>query len=119
MKRLVLVLMVIGLLVGCGSLGGKAPIIDTAIQYRSTFNTLVASFSAEISTLPAEQQKVWAQQSLPFIQSGSLALDAMDVMVGTGGSPTPETVQQYIAAKNKLIDLLAKVILEKKQKGVK
>lgn len=87
---------------------------DQAIQYRSAFNTMLAQWNAELAGLPLEQQKSWAQQSLPLVNSGVLALNTMDIAVGLGGQPTPETIQQYLAAKNAMIDLLAKLILTKK-----
>jgi hypothetical protein len=38
----------------------------------------------------------------------------MDIVVGAGGTPTPENIQAYLAAKNKMIDLLASLVLAKK-----
>jgi hypothetical protein len=38
----------------------------------------------------------------------------MDIAVGAGTSPTPENIQQYLTAKNQMIDLTAALILAKK-----
>ena len=99
------------MLAGCG---GKQTSIDQAIQYRGAFNTLLAQYNAELAAMPAVQQKDWATKSLPIVQAGVLALNTMDLAVGAGTPPTPETIQQYLTAKNQMIDLTAALILAKK-----
>jgi hypothetical protein len=101
------------LLAGCAQTGAKTG-IDQAIQFRSAFNTLLAQFNTELAAMPPDQQKVWAQKAVPFMQAGVLALNTMDIAVGAGSSPSPDTIQQYLAAKNQLIDLTASLILAKK-----
>ena len=103
------------LLVACAQIQGVTS-KDQAIQYRSAFNTMLGQWNTELAGLPLDQQKVWAQKSLPFVKSGVLALDTIDTAVGLGGNPTPETVQQYLVAKNAMIDLIAQLILAKKGK---
>ena len=88
--------------------------VDSSIAYRSGFNTMLAQWNAELTAMPPADQKVWAQKALPIVQAGVLALDTMDIAVGLGGQPSPETVQQYLIAKNQMIDLLAQLILAKK-----
>ena len=101
------------MLAGCANMGGKTS-IDQAIQYRSAFNTLLGQFNSELAAMPAVQQKDWATKSLPIVQAGVLALNTMDIAVGAGTSPTPENIQQYLTAKNQMIDLTAALILAKK-----
>jgi len=119
MKRvstlLVSILIVIGLVVGCAGLQGK-PAIDQAIQFRSQFNLIVKQFSQElnVSPLPMEEKQAWADKAIPVVILISGILDTMDAMVATGGEITPDQLQGYLDAKNKLIDLLAKFILASK-----
>ena len=114
MKRLTIVpILLILLVVGCTNMSGKAG-IDQAIQYRATFNTILSQWNIELSGMPVEQQKAWATKALPFVTGGVAALDTMDIVVGAGGTPTPENIQAYLAAKNKMIDLLASLVLAKK-----
>jgi hypothetical protein len=105
-------LLCILLLAGCANMGGKTS-IDQAIQYRSIFNSTLSSFSTNLAAMPQPAQQKYAAQALPFARSGVLALDTMDAMVAGGGTLPVESVQQYLIAKNALIDLIAKMILEK------
>ena len=100
------------LLVGCANMGGKTG-IDQAIQYRSIFNSTLSSFSTNLATMPQAEQQKWASQALPFAKAGVLALDTMDAVVAGGGTLPADSVQQYLVAKNALIDLIAKMILVK------
>lgn len=111
-KTFLTVMMCVALVAGCTQLG-KNPSIDQAIQYRSGFNTMLSQFNAELAAMPPADQKAWAQKAAPIVQAGVLALDTMDVAVGLGGQPSPETIQQYLTAKNQMIDLLAKLVLAK------
>ena len=114
--RVILMVMLLGFLaVGatCQQPGVNVP-MDAAIQYRSAFNTMLMQWNSELAVMPPADQKVWAQKALPFVKSGVLALDSMDIAVGLGGQPSPETVRAYLAANNQMIDLLAQLILAKK-----
>lgn len=111
-KTILVVMICLAMVVGCATMGGS-PTLDTAIQYRSGFNTMLSQWNTELATLPPADQKAWAQKAVPVVQSAVLALDTMDIAVGLGGQPLPETVQQYLAAKNQMIDLLAKLVLAK------
>lgn len=114
--RVALIVMLLGFVcIGatCQNHGINVP-LDTAIQYRSAFNTMLMQWNSELATMPTTDQKLWAQKALPFVQAGVLALDSMDIAVGLGGQPSPETIQQYLAAKNQMIDLLAQLIVAKK-----
>ena len=102
------------MLAGCPA-GGKAT-IDQAIQYRAGFNTLLSQWNMELAGMPVDQQKMWAVKALPFVTGGVAALDTMDMVIGAGGTPTPENIQAYLVAKNKMIDLLASLVLAKKGK---
>ena len=117
MKRTIKVslamVLLLALVAGCAQTGAKTG-IDQAIQYRSAFNTLLGQFNSELAAMPAVQQKDWATKSLPIVQAGVLALNTMDIAVGAGTSPTPENIQQYLTAKNQMIDLTAALILAKK-----
>ena len=113
MKKIIALLAMVVLVAGCAQMGAKTG-VDQAIQYRSAFNTLLAQFNSELAVMPAPQQKEWATKSLPIVQAGILALNTMDLAVGAGATPTPQTVQQYLAAKNQMIDLTASLILAKK-----
>jgi len=113
MKKIIILLAMVALIAGCSGMGGKAT-IDQAIQYRSGFNTMLSQWNTELAALPPADQKQWAVKAVPVVQGAVLALDTMDVAVGLGGQPTPETVQQYLIAKNKMIDLLAQLVLAKK-----
>lgn len=115
MKRLPIysvVFVCILMLAGCANVGGK-PTLDQAIQYRSGFNTMLAQWNTELTSLEPLEQKAWAQKAAPFVQSAVLALDTMDLAVGLGSTPSPETVQQFLVAKNKMIDLMAQLALAK------
>lgn len=112
MKRLALVPIILILLVGCATQGTTTK--DMAIQYRSGFNALLTQFDSELSTMPADQQKVWAQRSVPFITAGTIALQTIDMQVGTTGQMSAEAFQAYLTAKNQMIDLVANLVLAKK-----
>jgi hypothetical protein len=112
-KMAIVPILFIMLLAGCTQTGAKTG-IDQAIQFRSAFNTLLAQFNTELSVMPPEQQKIWAQKAVPFMQAGVLALNTMDIAAGAGTSVSPETIQQYLTAKNQMIDLTASLILAKK-----
>ena len=114
-KCSVAVVLAVMLLAGCANLGGKTS-IDQAIQYRSAFNTVLGQWNTELSVLPPADQKAWATKAIPFVQAGVLALDTMDIAAGLGTAPTPENIQAYLTAKNRMIDLLAQLILAKKGK---
>ena len=101
------------MLAGCANMGGKSG-IDQAIQYRAGFNTILSKWNIELVGMPVDQQKAWATKALPFVTGGVAALDTMDIVVGAGGTPTPENIQAYLVAKNKMIDLLASLVLAKK-----
>jgi hypothetical protein len=111
MKRFFCTITLLMLLTGCA---GTLSSIDQAIQYRSGFNTMLSQWNIELATLPPVEQKVWANQALPYIKAGVMALDTMDIVIQTGNTPSPENVQAYLQAKNAMIDLLAKLILTKK-----
>jgi uncharacterized protein YceK len=113
MRKITALFIVCALFVGCASMGGKTG-IDQAIQYRAGFNTLLSQWNTELAAMPAESQKEWATKALPIVVAGVTALDTMDIVVGAGGTPTPENVQAYLNAKNKMIDLLASLVLAKK-----
>jgi len=113
--RILLVVFVLAMVVGCATQGKSN--IDQAIQARAAFNITLGSFNTNLATLPAAQQTKYANKAVPVVKGGVLALDTMDAMVASGVSPTPETLQQYLAAKNALIDMIAQIVLE--QKGVK
>ena len=112
MRKLTVLLIVCSLFVGCAGLGGKTG-IDQAIQYRSIFNSTLSSFSTNLASMPQAEQQKWAAQALPFARAGVLALDTMDAVVAGGGTLPADSVQQYLVAKNALIDLIAKMILVK------
>jgi hypothetical protein len=113
MKTMAAICLLAVMVAGCAGLGGKTG-IDQAIQYRAGFNTLLSQWNTEIAVMPAEAQKEWATKALPIVIAGVTALDTMDIVVGAGGTPTPENVQAYLNAKNKMIDLLASLVLAKK-----
>ena len=98
------------MLVACA---GQQTNMDQAIQYRSLFNSTLSSFTTNLQTLPQPLQQKYATMAVPVASSGVLALDTMDAIVAGGGKIDPANVQQYLAAKNALIDLIAKMILEK------
>jgi alkyl sulfatase BDS1-like metallo-beta-lactamase superfamily hydrolase len=108
-------LLCILLMAGCATQGKSN--IDQAIQARAAFNITLGSFNTNLATLPPASQAKYATKAVPIVKSGALALDTMDAMVAGGVSPTPESLQQYMAAKNALIDMIAQIVLE--QKGVK
>jgi hypothetical protein len=108
------IILCIILMAGCAALIGTNTPLDQAIQYRSAFNTMLAQWNLELSGMPIDQQKAWAQKAIPFVQAGVMALDTMDLTIGAGSQPTPDTIQQYLMAKNRMIDLLAQLILAKK-----
>jgi hypothetical protein len=109
--KVILPLLCILLLIGC--VGQTKTGIDQAIQYRSVFNSTLSSFTTNLATMPVASQQKYAAQAVPFAQAGVLALDTMDAIVAGGGAIPADSVQQYLAAKNALIDLVAKMILEK------
>lgn len=110
--KLTVVLIMCALLAACAT----APTIDTSIKYRSQFNALLSQFNLELAGMPLDQQKAWAQKAAPFVQTGATALDMMDITAGAGGTITPENLQQFMTAKNALIDLVANLVLSKKGK---
>ena len=114
--RVVSILTVVCLVAACAGIQQTQPksAIDTQIMYRSQFNTALQQLNFELSTMPPDQQKAWAQKVIPFVSACSVALDAMDVEIGTGSSPSPENVQAYLTAKNQMIDTLAQIVLAKK-----
>lgn len=99
------------LLAGCP---GKQTTIDQCIQYRSMFNSTLNSLSTNLATLPQPQQQKYAEMALPFASAGALALDMMDAATANGGQIPANELQKFLKAKNDLIDLVAKIILEKK-----
>ena len=109
--KVILPLLCILLVVGC--IGQQKTGIDQAIQYRSIFNSTLSSFTTNLASMPVAAQSKYAAQAVPFAQAGVLALDTMDAIVAGGGTIPADSVQQYLAAKNALIDLIAKMILEK------
>jgi len=111
-KLAVPLLCILLLVAGCSNMGGKTS-IDQAIQYRSLFNSTLSSFTTNLASMPQPAQQKYAAMAVPFASSGVLALDTMDAMVAGGGTIDPASVQQYLVAKNALIDLIAKMILEK------
>ena len=113
MKRLTIIPLILMLLVaGCATSGTSTK--DLAIQYRSAFNALLTQFDTELSTMPIDQQKSWAQKSVPFISAGVLALQTMDMQIGASGEMSQQTLQAYLTAKNQMIDLVANLMLAKK-----
>jgi hypothetical protein len=112
MKKIIILLAMVALVAGCSGMGGKTS-IDQAIQYRSLFNSTLSSFTTNLAAMPQPAQQKYAEMAVPFARSGVLALDTMDAMVAGGGALPAESVQQYLVAKNALIDLIAKMILEK------
>jgi hypothetical protein len=109
--KVILPLLCILLLIGCANQQKTG--IDQAIQYRSVFNSTLSSFTTNLAAMPVASQSKYAAQAIPFAQAGVLALDTMDAIVAGGGTIPTDSVQQYLAAKNSLIDLVAKMLLEK------
>jgi hypothetical protein len=101
------------LMLGCAQYQGKST-IDQQIMYRSQFNTALQQLNFELGTMAPEHQKAWAQKVVPFVTACAAALDTMDIVIGTGSSPSPENVQAYLTAKNQMIDVLAQIVLAKK-----
>ena len=115
MKRLkmaIIPVLFIMLLVGCAQTQGKTT-IDQAIQYRSIFNSTLLSFETNLKTLPAASQYKYASMAVPFATAGMMSLDTMDMLAANGSAIDATTLQQYLAAKNAMIDLIAKVMIEK------
>ena len=112
MKRFIAIPIILILLIGCSPMGMTTK--DQAIQYRSGFNTLLSQFNTELSVMPIDQQKIWAQRAIPFMQAGVLVLNTMDMQINAGGPITQENIQAYLAAKNNMIDLIANLVLAKK-----
>ena len=112
MKRALPIVMVALLaLVGCA--GQQLSNVDQAIQARAAFNIALGSFNANLSTMPEPLKSEYAANAIPVVKSGVLALDTMDALVAAGATPTPETVQQYLKAKNALIDMIAEMVVKK------
>lgn len=111
MKKLIMLFLVCMIAVGCA---GMQTTKDQAIQYRQQFNILLGQWNTELMTLPEAQRIEWAQKSIPVVQSAVVALDTMDIVVGQGGAITADNIQVFLAAKNKLIDLIANLIATKK-----
>jgi hypothetical protein len=101
------------LIAGCTQMQGKSN-IDNQIIYRSQFNTALQQLNFELGTMPPDTQKAWAQKAVPFVYACSLALDTMDMAIGTGSTPSPEDIQAFLKAKNQMIDVLAQIVLAKK-----
>ena len=51
--------------------------------------------------------------AVPFATAGMMSLDTMDMLASAGSAIDATTLQQYLAAKNALIDLIAKIMIEK------
>lgn len=114
MKRLmkpVIPIIFILLILGCVQTG-KTP-IDQAIQYRSLFNSTLLSFETNLKTLPAPSQQKYSAMAIPFAMAGMTALDTMDLLASAGNPIDQTTLQQYLTAKNNLIDIIAKIVTEK------
>jgi hypothetical protein len=112
-NKIVFILLLLLLLAGCSLMGGQVTTIDQCIQYRAAFNSTLSSLTTNLASLPEPQRQKYASMAIPFAQAGMLALDLMDASVTSNGQIPPEAVQQYMASKNALIDLIAKMILEK------
>lgn len=111
MKKFIVLLLFCVMFVSCA---GFQTTKDQAIQYRQQFNILLGQWNTELMTMPEGQRIEWAQKSVPIVQSAVVALDTMDMVVGQGGQLTSDNVQMFLAAKNKLIDLIANLIVFKK-----
>lgn len=111
MKRAIPIIIVMLALIGCA--GQQVSNIDQAIQARAAFNIALGSFNANLVGMPEPLKTEYAAKAVPVVQSGVLALNTMDALVAAGSAPTPETLQQYLAAKNALIDMVAEMVIKK------
>ena len=110
-KMAIIPVLFILLLAGC--VQTQKTTIDQAIQYRSIFNSTLLSFETNLKTLPAASQQKYASMAVPFATAGMMSLDTMDMLAANGSAIDATTLQQYLAAKNALIDLIAKIMIEK------
>lgn len=109
--KLAVIAVVFALLAGCA--GQQVSTLDQAIQARAAFNMALGSFNSNLVGMPEPLKTEYANKALPVVQSGVLALNTMDAMVAAGTAPTTETLQQYLAAKNALIDMVAEMVIKK------
>lgn len=111
LKMAIIPILFILLLAGCAQTQKTS--IDQAIQYRSIFNSTLLSFETNLKTLPVVSQQKYAAMALPFATAGMTTLNTMDMLASNGSAIDATTLQQYLAAKNALIDLIAKIMIEK------